>query len=627
MLGLLLPTAMAAFPGLEVAGLDDRLRLVVVGDTGAIPILVEAGAEWEGSEVNTMAQREQLRRQIRDEQADAIVAMGDLVYGPSFAQVSPKCRDTDRVAESWLDPALGDFYDGLGPTWLVLGNHDVGHRFYSRARARCLRYYAATTEDLNLPETAYTVDFGLASLMVLDTNRPAGRWPSEAIQARIAAEDGWVIMGGHHVLRTAFNKQSESAVRTWLADTDIQPDLWINGHAHFLQFGVYDGIPALTSGAGSKVRERPECPGPKCVGEQMPLFSRSVFGYAVVDLTPQTMTVRFKDAEGAAIFCWQKNRAGEEQACALEEPAVPEAIPETSVLGSAPLCEASAALTLPDGSVVVADNEVTDAQFRLRSSGGTLTGQLREPFADTDKAEIEDIEALTAVGGEVLMVGSHSRSKKCKTQSERRRLGLGSERVKTNDEEWVVRTSSTEACRDVLFGGASGEDVGRICAAIVAAEQKEDCTGTFNIEGALTDSEGRVWLGLRAPVVAGLGAPMLRLSADFMAQPALSLDAVAWVGPTTGEGIRGLRQDGDMLLGISGSVADSDGPMTLWQAPMAGLVPGARLSAHRIGLLPPSSEGITRVGGDLVVVTDGDEPAESGGVCRVPAGQLRVAAP
>ena len=300
----LLPAATAAFPALNIEAPGDSVRLIVIGDTGARPVPVAADAAWEGSHYITEALREQLRRSMADEQADGIVVTGDMVYGPTVAQLSPRCRDTDAVAQEWLDPVLGSYFEGLPTTWLALGNHDVGHYFYSKARRRCLHADAATTENIRLPESAYTVDFGLAQLMVLDTNRATRRWPSAEIQRRIEAEDGWIIMGGHHVLKTTFDKESEVEIRAWLAETGIAPDLWINGHAHFLQFGVYDGIPALTSGSGSKVRARPDCPGPECVGDEPPLFSRSVFGYAVVDLTTRFyIALFFNDGLGFNDIC------------------------------------------------------------------------------------------------------------------------------------------------------------------------------------------------------------------------------------------------------------------------------------------------------------------------------------
>lgn len=625
----LLSTATAAFPALNMAVPGESVRLIVIGDTGARPVPTAVDAAWEGSHYITQALREQLRRSMDAEQADGIVVTGDLVYGPTIAQLSPRCRDTAAAAEAWLEPVLGSYFEGLPTTWLALGNHDVGHYFYSRARARCLHAYAATTENIRLPEATYSVDFGLAQLVVLDTNRSTRRWPSAEIQRRLDAEDGWVIMGGHHVLKTAFDKSSDAKIRTWLAESDITPDLWINGHAHLLQFGVYDGIPALTSGGGSKIRVHPDCPGPACVDAEPPLFSRSTFGYAVVDLTADEMTVRIKDAEGQALYCWQKTRDDEGRSCPLE------AVTATAAptpLGAHPLCEPSAALAMPDGSVLIGDNEVEHQLFVARYADGALRDLVGQAFASSEvKAdEIEDIEALAGLGGDqVLVVGSHSRNKKCALQPERRRLGVGSERVKTSDAEWAAMVASASACREDLFGGAGGEDIGRLCAAIVAAEGAEECAGTFNIEGALTDAAGRTWLGLRAPVVAGQGAAMVRLAEDFRSADALALDAVAWVALPEQQGIRALHSDGDALLGIAGTVADADGSRsTLWRAPMAVLQPGARITVEALEALPPSSEGLTRVGSELIIVVDGDAPkGAQATTCREGAGQLTIAAP
>jgi len=286
---------------------EGDLRIVVVGDVGVVH---EASADPcvpEKSCKLSIDGAARLWASVKNENAHAAFITGDLVYGSHRIESAPRCRKpTGRVKERWLDPALGDKVRDLGiPAYLSLGNHDTGHQNRSRARERCLLRYAESEPVLNLPQLHYVVDFGLARLVVLDTNIPPERWP-EAAFAQHAAD--WTLMGGHHVVRTAFDKESEHAIRDWLVATDNRPDLWINGHAHFLQFGVYDGIPAATSGAGAKVRMRPGCPGAACEGDDMPIYSNSTFGYAVVDLTPDTLRMTFKDAEGAPLFCWERSR-------------------------------------------------------------------------------------------------------------------------------------------------------------------------------------------------------------------------------------------------------------------------------------------------------------------------------
>ena len=36
--------------------------------------------------------------------------------------------------------------------------------------------------------------------------------------------------------------------------------------------------------------------------------SASSFGYAVLDITPQTLRVSFKDIAGQELYCWQRGR-------------------------------------------------------------------------------------------------------------------------------------------------------------------------------------------------------------------------------------------------------------------------------------------------------------------------------
>lgn len=311
MLATLLSTALAGSPGLPVIthALErpDHLRLVVIGDTGVVPAEQASpcgavGTSCKLSQSDTTA----LWARVEDEDADAVFIPGDLVYGPSFFESAPRCRNPDRVRGDWHDPALGDKVRHLGvPVYLALGNHDVAHRQRSRARERCILAYAATEPALELPDLNYVVDFGLARLVVHNTNVSPDRWSAPDLHP-LTTPAGWTLMGGHHVVRTRFDKEDEHAIRDWLVTHDLRPDVWLNGHAHFLQFGVYDGIPAVTSGAGAKVRVRPSCPGEQCDGDDAPQFSASTFGYAVLDVTPHRLQMTFKSAAGAPLFCWQR---------------------------------------------------------------------------------------------------------------------------------------------------------------------------------------------------------------------------------------------------------------------------------------------------------------------------------
>lgn len=307
-----------------------HVRLVFIGDTGADP--VEPGTDSSHIPIPAMAQ---LRENVRAEQADAIFGLGDLVYGVRGPlELSPKCRDPTRGKAAKLLPSrLGDYYADMGATaWLVLGNHDVGHAHYSEPRARCLMAYADQTEHLALPSATYSVDFGLARVVVTDTNRDVKDWDPARVSGAYRDDGAWNVLVGHHVLRTAFDKDREQEpggkhdIRGWLIAHDARPDLWLNGHAHLLQFGVYDDIPAVTSGTGAKIRVRDECPGDRCTGDDAPLFSRSEYGYTVVDLTGEALVVRMRTAEGETRYCWKRGKddpSGEE--CPLDyDPGAPQ---------------------------------------------------------------------------------------------------------------------------------------------------------------------------------------------------------------------------------------------------------------------------------------------------------------
>lgn len=263
----------------------ERVTLLVLGDTG------EPGPEMET-----------IRRAVSQEEKDAIVVLGDLIY-----PVGPKCPDgkLHRDAKRILDERTGGLLRGLGaPVLLLLGNHDVGGFGRNPEREACLIAYAAGEPDLILPDLSYEVDFGVLKLNVINTNS------LDVLQARDVYTswrnyDGWRVIAGHHVYRTFHDKAREDIVAPWLKMNRLVPDLYLNGHAHILQFGVYDRIPALTSGATAKTRERPSCP-PECGAGQR--FGASKAGYALVTFDPRSINVVFKDAQRKVLFTWSKKR-------------------------------------------------------------------------------------------------------------------------------------------------------------------------------------------------------------------------------------------------------------------------------------------------------------------------------
>lgn len=264
---------------------EDYIQLVVLGDTGE-------PADFQA----------RLRASIAKEPSkDGILVVGDLVYPQA-----PPCPDgtPDAAATEILDERVGAIIGGLGaPTYLLIGNHDVSRDPGEPARAPCITAWADAHPDLGLvmPATAYTVDFGVAILAVVDTNALDAR-QARVVKAAFDGHPGKKILAGHHVLRTYHDKQRQDVVRPWLQRHGITPDVYLNGHAHVLQLGIYDGIPAVTSGTGADPRDLATCP-PTCGRGQ--LWGRSDPGYAVVRVGPRRLEVVFKDADGRELYRWR----------------------------------------------------------------------------------------------------------------------------------------------------------------------------------------------------------------------------------------------------------------------------------------------------------------------------------
>ncbi len=260
----------------------DTIRLIFVGDTGR-----------PGKKLD------EVMAQVQREPKDLVVALGDLVY--PFA---PSCPggDLTKHARKELERKVGAPLGDLGaPTALVLGNHDTRGRRRDPARENCLRVYAARHPSLYMPALTYFIDLGDVRLIVINTNVL-----TEEDGAQVASWakewDGEVVIAGHHVLRTYHNKARENYVLPWLEKHNIKPSLYANGHAHLLQFGVYESIPALTSGSGAKLRKRASCPN-KCGKDQ--LWGQSSYGYAVAVFEKTRWTVTFKDEQGQALWTWR----------------------------------------------------------------------------------------------------------------------------------------------------------------------------------------------------------------------------------------------------------------------------------------------------------------------------------
>ncbi|MFO0746627.1 MAG: metallophosphoesterase [Myxococcota bacterium] len=274
---------------LDLTHHDGTPRIILIGDTGEPGPIVE---RW--------------RKTIIGEDKDAVVVLGDLVY-----QQVPPCPKgaPDTGARKVLESHVGHALAGLGaPALLVLGNHDRAWVDGEPPRERCVIAYAKSTADLKLPARYYAADFGVVVLVVLDSNALDDAQAAFVKQVVADYPKARLVLAAHHVYRTFHDKEDEDRIRPWLVAHAIRPALWLNGHAHLLQLGIYDGVPAVTSGTGADPRDRPGCDfmHPKGCGKGQ-LFGSSAPGFAILDVAADGhFTLNFEDADGLPLYYWDE---------------------------------------------------------------------------------------------------------------------------------------------------------------------------------------------------------------------------------------------------------------------------------------------------------------------------------
>lgn len=202
---------------------------------------------------------------------------------------------------------------------------------------------------------------------------------------------------------------------------------------------------------------------------------------------------------------------------------------------------------------------------------------------------VDDLEALAPSPAGLWLVGSQSTNKDAEARPLRERIAL-------------------------LGHPPFAPDLSA-CAACVDARGRAPNAGGLNVEGAAWHG-GKLWLGLRAPLVGGRA-----LMLETEATPAAA--RVTRVVPIDlgGQAVRDLAAWKGGLLVVAGPVSDTDAAHTAWWLSAPDAVP------QRLPLaLPPSAEGLAvNDAGVALVVTDGD--GKSGRPCKEPATWMHVTLP
>ncbi len=340
--------------------------------------------------------------------------------------------------------------------------------------------------------------------------------------------------------------------------------------------------------------------------------------------------------------------AAEQRAAATAQSAL--AVPFLSVH---PGCEASAAADHGDW-LLVGDNEQSTALLALPAGGGAPRSWPLQRIKDgkTDDWKIKDIEALVRHASGLVVVGSFGRrspDKGCGSDSKRQRIGdfavaegalrlTRATQVETTDGQGPRPFLATAAaCGAWLGPGLSGVErawADALCLALSAAEQgaargeADACNAALNVEGAVLDAQGRLWLGLRAPRLTE-GAALLRVAEAAWGPPtapgALQVDAVALVALPDGAGVRELASADGLLHLLSGPGPDMGTAVAAWStAPLQALQPGQILQPTWRGALPDRAEGLQVAQGRVTILIDGEKPKSEteGDACAAPSMRL-----
>jgi acid phosphatase len=261
-------TAFAAPVVVTVAPRDGVLRFAVAGDAGDGTAAVARG----------------IARVHAAKPLDAIILPGDNIYPCGV-------RSAEDPRWSVLQPLIALHL----PLFPVLGNHDYCGNPGAQIAA------SARFPEWHFPAPEYLLQGGVADFAMIDTTPYVrGRAPAPDIGALLAASHApWRIVVGHHTIVSSgyhgyFPRREHHRMIALLAPMRAaHADLYICGHDHHLE--LIDGKPRmLVSGASSD----PVAPIALHPHTLYPDTTEKQSGFAVVEVTRETMTVTFFDLDG-----------------------------------------------------------------------------------------------------------------------------------------------------------------------------------------------------------------------------------------------------------------------------------------------------------------------------------------
>lgn len=213
------------------------------------------------------------------------ITLGDNFYSRGMLSIS------DPNWKKWWD----EMYDPLGiQIYASLGNHDWGYADSPAAEV----LYTHHSQSWRMPRTYYTFTAGPAQFFALDTNeisRAQLMWLDEQLAASKAR---WKIVYGHHPIYSAgTHADSPRMIRQLLPVLKTRRvDVFIAGHDHDMQHLRTDGGVNFFVAGGAGAGLRVPTAGPRTI------FAQAVHGFAVMEVAPNALTVRFVDVNLAELY-------------------------------------------------------------------------------------------------------------------------------------------------------------------------------------------------------------------------------------------------------------------------------------------------------------------------------------
>lgn len=249
----------------------------------------------------------------RNKEYAGLLTAGDNIYIQLKNADDPQWNS---IFENMYDKARLNF-----PFFITPGNHDYDQGklaielAYARKNPASRWKFPSAYYRLDFPaQSGSTADRPLVTVLMLDSCKDqmgAAAWNAQMQWLRRELSNPnngeWLFCVAHHPLYSNGNHGDNGVLqREWgplFARYNV--DLYIAGHDHDLQHLEMPGVKTtfiLVGGGGATVRTmRNDRRGP---------FSKSIYGFTDINVTPEKCTVKFIGTDGEIIHAFERTKAG-----------------------------------------------------------------------------------------------------------------------------------------------------------------------------------------------------------------------------------------------------------------------------------------------------------------------------